>query len=216
MDTRVIPQPNVNDEAVQWSRSITGATRDNDRGLSRLALNLEMNNRATAGQMGVIGRQLEEIAAAVEELQARSSHLANPADLRLNYGTGWGPKGPVTSDFSFPPPASGARSAVLTGSGLFRWTGGTSATAQNIYLRMEVRQGASIVGTGRALVGPRPFMPAEFEGNSFQVSSSVRVPEGGGSFQVLLYGYRSADGGTATDSGDLADMSFTLTYGDRV
>lgn len=61
MSVPVLPQPNVNDDAVQWARGVTGLSQDNARELARVSQDLEMSNRATAGQMGVIGRQLAVI-----------------------------------------------------------------------------------------------------------------------------------------------------------
>lgn len=209
MSTPVLPRPNVNDDAVPWARSITGATQGNSRELSRVTQDLEMSNRATAGQMGVFGRQLDE-------LQARSSHLATPPDMTLVYGTGFGQKGPVESLFELPGPTGGGRVSTLVGSGVFEWAGGSSTSAIPIYLRLEVLHQGVLVASAVEQVSASPFLPAEFGGNAFSAVASIRVPESNtAQFQLRLYGYRSASGGTASDAGRVRDLSFTLTYGDK-
>lgn len=215
-DIRVLPQPNLPPDSVQWARETNKGVRDSSREIARLTLNQEMNNRATAGQMGVIGRQLEELTLVVQDLRGRSSHQEAPGDLQLVYGTGSGQKGPVTATFSFPEPTGVGRTATLIGSGVFEWTGGTSASAQPINMRLEVRHAGSLISTNVATVSPRPFLPADFEGNSFTVAASVPVPQGSDPvFQLRLFGYRSASGGVSNDAGSVRGMSFTLTYGDR-
>lgn len=76
MNETVLPQPNLNNEAVQWSRELNRRTRDTSRELSRLSQNLLMTNRANAGQMGVIGRQLDQIIATQEALQVQQGQIA--------------------------------------------------------------------------------------------------------------------------------------------
>lgn len=216
MSNHILPQPNLPPDSVQWARETNREVRDSSREIARLTLNQEMNNRATAGQMGVIGRQLEELTLVVQDLRGRSSHQVSPSDLQLVYGTGFGQKGPVTSEFSFPAPEPDARTAMLVGSGVFEWTGSTNTSAQPINMRLEVRQAGSLVSSSVATVSPRPFLPADFEGNSFTVAASVRVPPGVDPvFQLRLFGYRSASGGVSSDAGAVKNMSFTLSYGDR-
>lgn len=208
MSTPVLPQSNVNDDAVPWARKITDLAQGSARDLVRVSQDLEMSNRATAGQMGVIGRQLSE-------LQARSSHQGTPEGMTLVYGTGFGQKGPVTSNFEMPGPSGGGRTATLVGSGVFEWAGGTSTSAVPIYLRLEVIFEGLLVSSAVEQVSASPFLPAEFGGNAFSAVASLQVPYSpSASFELKLYGYRSASGGTATDAGRVRSLSFTMTYGD--
>ena len=153
----------------------------------------------------------------VAELSARSSHQASPADLTLVYGKGYGQKGPATRDFSLPGPSSGRRTALLVGSGNFEWAGGSSGSqiSQGIYLRLELRMGNTLLGVDTAQVSANPFEPASFSGEDATFVTSIRVPANTSpSFQLRLFGFRSADGGETTDAGRVANMSFTIQYGD--
>ena len=160
--------------------------------------------------------QQQAVADAVAELQARSTHQATPAAVTLTYGTGYGQKGPTTRDFTLPAPQGAQRTATLIGSGIFEWAGGTSTAALGIYLRLELWQGSTMIAADVANVSNNPFVPAAFNGDAFSVTVSVKIPAGtNAAFQLRLYGYRSADGGTATDAGRVTNLSFTLAYGDK-
>lgn len=168
-------------------------------------------------------RLLEKLAAqqlilsdAIAELQARSSHQASPADLTLVYGTGFGQKGPATRSFSLPAPQGAQRTALLIGSGNFEWAGSASSSALGIRLRSELWLGNKMISTDVAEVSNNPFVPAAFSGDTMNFTASVNIPAGAPvPLELKLYGYRSADGGTASDAGRVANLSFTLTYGDK-
>lgn len=163
-----------------------------------------------------ISAQSQALAEAVDELQARATHQVAPAALTLTYGTGYGQKGPANRNFTLPAPAGARRTATLIGSGIFEWAGGTAPASLGIYLRLELWQGSKLVAADVANVSNNPFVPATFNGDSFSVTASLRVPSGASpAFQLRLYGYRSSDGGTSTDAGRVANLSFTLSYGDK-
>lgn len=152
----------------------------------------------------------------VAELQGRASHQVSVAELNLVYGTGWGEKGPVTRNFTLPGPGASRRTALLVGSGLFAWSGGTAAAALGIYLRLELWQGSTMLGADVANVSNNPFIPAAFNGDSASFVASVQIPAVTSQvFQLRLSGYRSADGGTVTDAGKVTNISFNIQYGDK-
>ena len=168
-------------------------------------------------------RLLEKLAAqqlilsdAIAELQARSSHQATPADLTLVYGTGYGQKGPATRTFTMPAPTGARRTALLVGSGNFEWAGSSGSAALGIRLRSELWLNGALIATDVAEVSNNPFIPASFSGDTMSFTASVKIPAGAPvQLELKLYGYRSADGGTTTDAGRVAALSFTLTYGDK-
>lgn len=188
----------------------------------RLAHELKQRRKAAENASRATGTEtngvLQELQSAVAELQARSSHQTAPNNLTLLYGTGYGQKGPVTQTFSLSAPQNGRRTAILTGSGTWEWAGpaGSPTNVSGITLRLELWQGTKMIWADVASVSSYPFIPASFNGDSFSVVASITVPEGVEPvFELRLYGYRSADGGNATDAGRVAGMSFTIQYGDK-
>lgn len=166
-------------------------------------------------QVAILEAQVQ-LQAQQAEMLGRSSHQVSPSAVTLTYGTGYGEKGPSTRSFPFPAPQLGRRAATLIGSGRFEWAGGSSSAALGVYLRVELWQGSSMLWADVAFVTNDPFIPAAFNGDSFSLAASVRVPANDEpSFQLRVYGYRSADGGAATDGGRITNLSFTLQYGDR-
>lgn len=188
----------------------------------RLAAELKKQIRNTRDAQRPTGTEvngvLGELQKSVAELEARSSHQTAPNNLTLLYGTGYGQRGPATQTFTLAGPQGGRRTAILTGSGTFEWAGpaGSPTNASSVTLRLELWQASKLLWSDVSVVDSFPFIPASFSGDSFSVVSSVLVPaDTEPVFELRLYGYRSADGGNATDAGRAADMSFTLQYGDR-
>ncbi|MFD5599171.1 hypothetical protein ACFWHR_03845 [Leucobacter sp. NPDC058333] len=188
--------------------------------LRRMQKSLADTQRPTGTEIArTLLKQQEAIDSALQaiaEIQARSTYQVAPPALKLTYGTGFGQKGPETLDFEMPGPLSGRRAATLIGSGTFEWAGDASTSALGIYLRLELWQGSTLIAADVANVSNNPFIPAAFNGDSFAAAASVRIPAGANpKFQLRLYGYRSADGGTATDAGRVKNLSFTLNYSDQ-
>lgn len=84
MSTPVLPQNNLNGDAVPWARDVTKLTQANSRDIERLEMFQEMSNRANAGQMGVLGRQVAAIAAQNDFLVNQTGGIALVATRTLD------------------------------------------------------------------------------------------------------------------------------------
>lgn len=172
MSIPVLPQPNVNDDAVPWARKITGATQDNTRELARVSQDLEMSNRATAGQMGVIGRQLAVIAEQNEFLLNQTGGAALVASDSVNVS-------PATSGEIFIPfdPEVDTEVTFMTGpSGKFSSTATFKATAYAksvpaSFVRARIRLRVDVIRDGVIRgAGPRLELGVLSEGNTVSFS----------------------------------------------
>lgn len=87
----VFPQSKLNPDAVPWGRSMEALARKNAYDLENVRLAVHGDNRSSAGQMGVVGRNIDgialqqsEIQAQVTELGLRSSGSVVRANLSVN------------------------------------------------------------------------------------------------------------------------------------
>lgn len=73
----VLPRPNLPNDSMRWGRSITEAVEELKKTTSRTDQSLVSENRAFAGQMGAVGRQ-------IQELGSRITRVVRPASLTVN------------------------------------------------------------------------------------------------------------------------------------
>lgn len=105
----VFPRHNLDEAAVPWARAIETSIRNASYRNLNAQLGMHGDNRATAGQMGVVGRQ-------VEDLRSRTTQVVNVGrstrslTLPSNYGT-------ADTTHSFPvrlaPPFDGKRRSIV-------------------------------------------------------------------------------------------------------
>lgn len=215
-ETFVYPPRNLPGSSDNWGRAVEQRNNLQEKDQVQLTQRVDNGLRAANGQLAVIAEQIDTISGTVTELSSRSTHQASPGSLTLVYGTGWGQKGPVSTSVTFPAALEGRRTATLVGSGIFEWAGGSSDDALGIYLRLEVRQNGNVIWSTTKNVSANPFIPAAFDGDSFSIVAAVQVPAGTEpTFDLRLYGYRSASGGNSSDAGRATNLNLSLSYGDR-
>lgn len=174
----VFPRSNLNNEAVPWGRAVENAVVSDSRRIGQLEAALVSENRASAGQMGSAGRQIEGLAAQTEELASRvtSRVFLDTVTVTSTSTTGW---------------ASSSTSATLPGV-----TGGSRHALISVV--------APVVRSGDAMAGP--FITVRFRGvvvfrravavaggltppdwgESLSTTFSAEVPPGGGELQITL------------------------------
>lgn len=232
MSQDTFPQNNLSPSAVPWARKIQEVTRRDTYRIDALEMAQQADNRGQAGQMGVVGRQIEElthqqgliqfqqgeIQAQVEELSARATHTALPADLELIRGASAGSSGPVSRGIPLPGPTGGQRAAILNGSGRIAWTGTIVTGAvigDSVTVGLEVRQGGTRVWYTNSTATSLQLFPW-MGSDTFAVSIPVVIPSGGSTFDIRMWVGRTSSGGQTNAGARLEGMNFTLTYGDRV
>lgn len=72
----MLPNPNLNPSSQPWARAITVAVQENTKDIDVLKKAMLSDNRAMAGQMGAVGRQ-------VNELGSRSTRIVSAANLSV-------------------------------------------------------------------------------------------------------------------------------------
>ena len=211
MANDVFPPHNLNPDSVPWGRSIQDRVRSMSYSLDNLIVSSAGDNRAIAGQMGALGRQ-------IEDLSGRSSHTTNPPDVTVIHGTGTGQVGPVSSTMSFPTPQGSSRTAILVVSGVYTWTGTNTNPGDigsSVQAILEIRLNGVRVWSTTTLVQSLTLAPAS-QGEAISAVASLRVPSTPSTYELRLYTYKSFSGGTALDGARLGSISATLTYGDKV
>ena len=211
MANDVFPPHNLNPDSVPWGRSIQDRVRSMSYSLDNLLVSSAGDNRAIAGQMGALGRQ-------IEDLSGRSSHTTNPPDVTVTHGTGTGQVGPVSSTMTFPAPQGSSRTAILVVSGVYTWTGTNTNPGDigsSVQAILEIRLNGVRVWSTTTLVQSLTLAPAS-QGEAISAVASLRVPSTPSTYELRLYTYKSFSGGTALDGARLGSISATLTYGDKV
>lgn len=69
----VYPPSNLPSASVPWGRTVQNSTESNSRAVENLRLTAEGNNRASAGQMGVVGRQINELGSRITQTLTMNS-----------------------------------------------------------------------------------------------------------------------------------------------
>lgn len=111
----VFPRHNLNNEAVPWARALESDIREVSYRNANADLDVTGTNRSTAGQMGVLGRQVEDLRSRttqVVNVGRVSTSLALPGNYGLNTTT-------LSTTVRLAPPFDGKlRSVVLFLSGI--------------------------------------------------------------------------------------------------
>ena len=210
MANDVFPPHNLNPDSVPWGRTIQDRVRSQGYSLDNLIISSAGDNRAIAGQMGALGRQ-------IEDLTQRRATATFPADLELIKGGTSGEIGPIARTLDLPAPQGGARTATIFGSGSVVWTGTStgSGIADSVTTGIEVRQEGTRIWFDMFEASSASMFT--FSGSrTFSVVAPVVVPSGGSSWDLRLWVGRTSSGGQANAGARLSAMNFTVVYGDKV
>lgn len=165
----VFPQSNLPGEAVQWGRALQSAVEQTRSSVETLRQDFLSNNRSLAGQLGVVGRQIEELSLQQQELESQQNSLVLLFNsLPRNDGaqqrdTGWSvDTAPTTGAWTTVSSASISVPDGVNRAAVTSW-GSASATSSNVY---ESAMQARIVVSG---TGSSPF-----EGMMETLASTVR------------------------------------------
>lgn len=210
MANDVFPPHNLNPDSVRWARDVQDKVRNTSYSLDNLIVSSAGDNRAIAGQMGALGRQ-------IQDLSERRTTATFPGDLELIKGGTSGEVGPIARTLDIPAPEGGSRTATLFGSGSVVWTGVSSGAgiADSVTSGIEVRQSGGRIWFD--MVEASSASMFTFSGSrTFSVVVPVVVPPGGSSWDLRLWVGRTSSGGQANAGVRLSNMNFTIVYGDKV
>ena len=84
----VFPQNNLPPASVPWGRAPQNAVDSSTRNLGIMSLTSESDNRATAGQMGVVGRQITELGNRTTKTTSMSSISVTATSTSFSTATG--------------------------------------------------------------------------------------------------------------------------------
>lgn len=223
MSEDVFPRRNLPAASEPWGRKHDEVVRLQGRRLAALELASQSANRANAGQLGLLGRQVQEIAdqqdalaIQVSELNQRYSASVTPANLQLIRGSSAGESGPVSRAIDLPGPLAGRRTATIFGSGTVAWTGtitGTGVIADGVTVGMEVRQSGTRRWFDTAAASSASFFT--FSTNeTFSAVIPVQVPAGGSTWDIRMWVGKTSSGGQTNAGARLENMNFSIVYGD--
>lgn len=229
MSDDVFPRRNLPAASEPWGRKHDDVVRSLGRRVSNLELSAQGNNRANAGQLGVIGRQLETIAlqqdqlasqqlqlssqqtllqSQVTELQNRKTVTASPANLSVSGNATTPPLPVATRTFTLPAPNVG-RAALITISANFS-NSNNSHTARAF---VELLYGSSVIARWDGAV-PNSLSAPPGWAETMTLSRALTIPSGsnpGFSLRLTRLGFTS----TATTI-TMSNISVNLQYGDPV
>lgn len=197
MSIDVYPLSNLAPNQLAWARRIQQDTIDNSAELRRLNMDQAGNNRASAGQLGQIGRTIESVAQQQIEIANQQVELAAQVQ-ELDYRSNTSISG---ANISTAPPAGGAwsfatRDIVIPGRGGVGRMAFIALTAN-----MAVTGSGTAATTSRITQGGTVLDSSTFimdTGVGF--SSVVLVPAGGTTIQFRIGAQRQSGTPTLTAS----------------
>lgn len=213
----ILPRRNLPAPADPWGRKHDELSQKHDRRITNLELAYRGNNRATAGQLGIIGKQLEtlqfqqaEITRTIVELEARKMLYLEAANLSVSGNATVAPFPTASRSFTFASPEGGRRRGLLSVSWNYTNSGG-SGTPVSAYAEI-VQDGTTIWHSRGGISVPYPTSAPGAWPVSEAVTLPVAVPSSGSVYALKIHRV----GFTATTTTLTAQgISSTLTYGDR-
>lgn len=197
----IFPRNNLNPDAVPWGRKIEEVVTKTAREVGRVSGESLSENRATAGQLGALGRQLNE-------LQAREVAQYSVSDISItrSSGSGWGSS---SRNFTVAGVGDSPRWAYVSFSGVL--------ADRNVLQYMQVggslTSGNLIVGRQSVVWTTVSYLPSWFSA-SLSFGSLVEIPASGRTFTVTLDAQTLSGGSSRTAT--LTDIEVTVMFSDKV
>lgn len=205
----VFPNPNVDPATMPWARQITKATRDLGYAVQNAEVAQNSDNRTNAGQLAIIGRQIDGLNTTVTDLGNRRSYLTNPANLSVSGNATVAPFPTATRTFTLAAPnvqraASIGFTATMTNSG---------SVANSVSAFVELIYGGTVLSNTQVSV-PRPTSAPPSWVDSVNFFSFATIPaDSDPSFSIRI----TRVGFTSTSTTlTIRDMTAFIQYGDAV
>lgn len=213
MITDVFPRRNLPGDAEPWGRELENSARSQSYRLANLREAARGSNRATAGQFGVLGRQIDGVAAETLELLSRSTHVIDLDRVTgtLNLPADFQQTSTITSfSVTAPPPADGSvRRAIAFIFGI-TYNSDTdpilSSSNCDVTIRVNGLASYTMAAPSKASVPP-----------GYLETLNYVVPVEGSSFtvQMLLTGSNGTASAKTVQVG-LENLRVVLVYGEKI
>lgn len=199
----VFPQSNLPAGAVQWGRAVERSVKDNATSLSRIQESIQGDNRANAGQMGIIGRQMTRLQESLDELESRVTNSYNMGSLSVTSTSG-NPNNSNSKSITLEGVSGGPRKAIITVSSP------ASTTAEFVHLDASV-----------SLAGVKKYQGFVAERTSSQglgytsltTAFSGTIPPGGATLTVRI---ENQIFGSTSATGTLSNIEVSTFFVDAV
>lgn len=193
----VFPPSNLGDNSVEWARQMENLTRNNAYALQNMQTSLTGDNRATAGQMGALGRQISELQDRATVLVSRGSDLIVSSTSTVTFST---------ASWTDVIPGSGVtRSALISISAPY-------VQDNNISVLLGVSSPGLNHVSSRAPSGPTLTPPAGWV-TTFSDQFVTQVPATGLPLTLTIYAVNFVAG---TLRARLVNPTYSVTLFDRV
>lgn len=201
----VFPRSNLNNDAVPWGRALESAILSDSRRIGQLEAAIVSENRASAGQMGSAGRQIEGLSEQTEELASRvtSSVRLDPVSLSVTSTGAWDSSSETAT---IPGVPGGSRHALISVSSPVVQSGSPMAGP---FVTIRFR---GVVVFRRAIAAAGGLTPPDWSG-SVSTSFSAEIPPEGGSLQISIQAQLYAAG---TGYASLTEPFVTAYFVDKV
>lgn len=190
----VFPRRNLPSNAEPWGRTVENATKANESKLQDIRLGAESNNLAIAGQMGIVGRQINELGSRVTRTLSMDS-ISVVATSSTVFSTSSG-------SIAIPGTGDSDRRALIT----FGARVSAEANMSGPFITISFNGQVGYRGTAGASGGSTP--PDWASGVS--AVFSVIVPSGGGTLEAKIESSLFTAGNkTATIESPLVSVYFS-------
>ena len=197
----VFPPNNLPPQSVPWGREVERAVKSNELQISRLGDSAQNENRSSAGQMGLISRQMEALQQSIDELDSRITRQYSGGSLTVTAvgNSGTNPViGRASKTIRLAGVGTSTRKALITV---------TSPTSANSDFIVELAVGGSSRFRGRVAEGTSSNLGL----TSLSTAFSADIPPGGAN---LVVSSTNITYGTLTLTGTLTNIQISVFFVD--
>ena len=197
----VFPPSNLPPQSVPWGREVERAIKSNANEIAKLGSSAQNENRTSAGQMGLISRQMEALQQSIDELDSRITRQYSGGSLTVT-AVGNSSSNPVIGNASKTVRLDGVgdttRKALITV---------TSPTSANSDFIVELSVGGSSRFRGRVAEGTSSNLGL----TSLSTAFSADIPPGGANLTISS---TNITYGTLTLTGTLTNIQVSVFFVD--
>lgn len=205
----VFPQPNVDPATMPWARQLTNATRELGYAVQNIGTAVNTDNRTNAGQLAILGRQIDGLSNTITDLSNRRSYLTNPANLSVSGNATVAPFPTATRTFTLAAP-NVTRAASIGFTATMSNSGGV---ANSVSAFVELLYGSTVLSNTQISV-PRPTSAPPSWVDSINFFSFATIPASSDpefSVRITRVGFTST-----TTTLSINNMTAFIQYSDPV
>lgn len=193
----VFPRSNLPPDAVAWGRAVENEARNLSNAVISLGISSAGDNRASAGQMGALGRQVSELAS-----RSNVTLFGDSISVTRTSGQNWAS---ATRNISIPGASGGTRAAFVSVVASPSMSGPDAFAAW-----YDISSEGVTIGKGTVPIQNSSYPPGFTA--IVNEASILQVPVTGSTISIRLWGLSLQNTNTVTLSGITANV----LYADRV